>query len=294
MKAALLTHRGIIRLSGDDRSDFLQGLVSNDVRQITSEQALYATFLTPQGKFLYDLMITEEDEAWLIEAEQDRLETLLKKLSLYKLRSKVFLEKGPADSHIVALWGDDLSARFPPLKSLGGMTRIENSLLYRDPRLKELGYRAIVPASRLDSFLSSLEADLSPYADFEDHRLKLGIPEGEHDLIPEKSVLLECGLDELNAINWQKGCYIGQELTARTRYRGLIRKRLLPITFSTSNIKMGDILNQDDQEVGEVRSVGKGIALAMIRLEALSREIPITCGGFVVTPYIPDWVRLPE
>ncbi|MBL8677325.1 MAG: folate-binding protein YgfZ, partial [Alphaproteobacteria bacterium] len=201
MFIAELSHRGVIEIEGEDKATFLQGLISNDINLVTPTQAIYATLLTPQGRFLFDFFITEKDGTFLLDVKAARLETLLKKLSLFKLRSKITL-KGRPDLKIYAYWGE------------GDLT-LE---AYPDPRLKTLGARLIGQAK---PNISAEEYDL--------HRLKLGVPEGGIDMLSEKAILLESGLDELNAISWTKGCYMGQELTARTKYRGLVRKRLFPV-----------------------------------------------------------------
>ena len=175
---AFLPHRGILQISGEDRATFLQGLITNDVRKVTPTQTLYAVLLTPQGRFLYDFFISEQGGAYLLETEVERLPELLQKLTFYKLRSRVVLTPRP-DLAVYALWGQDLDS---PLEDV-----------FVDPRLSELGFRGRGKGPAVPFQTASLE-------DYNRHRLHLGVPEGGVDLIPEKSIPLECGLDELNAI----------------------------------------------------------------------------------------------
>jgi folate-binding protein YgfZ len=133
------------------------------------------------------------------------------------------------------------------------------------------------------------EADFAAY---DRHRLALGIPDGSRDLVLEKSILLESGFDELNGVDWQKGCYIGQELTARTKYRGLIKKRLFPVRIDGPSVASGTIVNLDGKEAGEVRSGRDGLALALLRLDAIETARPLSAGSATIAPLRPDWMRI--
>lgn len=262
MFIAELPHRGVIEIDGEDKETFLQGLISNDINLVTSTQAIYAALLTPQGRFLFDFFITEKDGTFLLDVESARHEALLKKLSLFKLRSKVTLKARP-DLKVYALWGE---GNFP-------------MEAYHDPRLKALGARLI---GQMEPNASAKEYDL--------HRLKLGVPEGGIDLLPEKAILLESGLDELNAVSWTKGCYMGQELTARTKYRGLVRKRLFPVKIEGPAPESGAEVFLGDTAVGEMRSSCNGYGLILLRTEAAKTGEVLTCGKATLTPYIPDWM----
>jgi len=265
MSIAALPHRGVIEIEGEDKKAFLQGLISNDINLVTPEQAIYATLLTPQGRFLFDFFITEKDGTFLLDVESARLEPLLKKLSLFKLRSKVTL-KARQDLKVYAIWGEGF-----PLEA------------YPDPRLEALGARLMGEATPN----SSAEA-------YDLHRLKLGVPEGGIDLLPEKAILLESGLDELNAISWTKGCYMGQELTARTKYRGLVRKRLFPVKIEGPAPNNGAEVFLGDTPMGEMRSSRNGYGLALLRIEAVKSGETFTCEKASLKPYFPDWIVVTE
>ena len=279
-----LTHRGVLEIHGEDKATFLQGLISNDIHSVTPEQAIYATFLTSQGRFLYDFFIIEKDDSYFLDVEADQLEAFLKKLSLYKLRSRVSLKIRP-DMKIFALWGKDV-ARALHLKEERGSA---HAGFFMDPRLLELGARAIGEVMSKDFQSATLQ-------DYDLHRLILGVPEGGKDLIPEKSILLESGLDELNAISWTKGCYMGQELTARTKYRGLVRKRLFPVKIEGESPLESNEIFLNDTLVGEMRTHIGFHGLAILRLEAFEAyekgEGGLTCGQTSLKPYKPLWMRL--
>jgi folate-binding protein YgfZ len=281
----LARDRALIALAGADRTSFLQGIVSNDVTKVTEERAVYAAFLTPQGKYLHDIFIAALGERLLIDCEASRRADLLRRLGMYKLRAKVTL--APEDGLAIGLhFGADVPARLD-LPAEAGRARAEGEgILFVDPRLPQLGVRAILPQA-------AMPAETGSAADYDRLRLSLGVPDGSRDLPVEKAILLENGFDELHAIDWDKGCYMGQELTARTRYRGLVRKRLLPVAIEGEAPAPGTALLQNDKEMGEMRSAAGDLGLALIRLEALDQG-PLSAGAARLTPRKPDWVRIQE
>ena len=272
-----LPHRGVLEIQGEDKTAFLQGLISNDINGVTPENAIYATLMSPQGRFLYDFFIMERDGSYFLDVEAGRLADLVKKLSLYKLRSAVRLIPRP-DLKVFALWGDNVAKKFG-LKEERGQAMPG---LYMDPRLIELGVRGMGEIPPFET--TSLE-------EYEVHRLKLGVPEGGRDLIPEKSILLESGLDELNAISWTKGCYIGQELTTRTKFLGLVRKRLLPVRIEGPAPDFGTEILLGEVKVGTMCTHADGYGLALLRLEHLKGEDVLQCAEAVLRPYKPFWMN---
>jgi folate-binding protein YgfZ len=254
---AHLFHRGVLEIRGEDKTTFLQGLITNDINEVTPTQAIYATLLTPQGRFLYDFFISEREGSYFLETDSERLDALIKKLNLYKLRSQVTLIPR-SDLKVYALWGDNLSLSLGLAEERGKA----HQNVYMDPRLVELG-------ARVQGEIPIKDFRGVPLEDYVRHRLKLGVPEGGEDLIPEKSIPLESGLDELHAISWTKGCYMGQELTARTKYRGLVRKRLFPVIIEGDSPSFGAEIFKNDIPVGEMRSHSGSQGLALLRIEAL-------------------------
>ena len=264
-----LPHRGIIKISGVDRVPFLQGLITNDIHKLDNMPVIYACLLSPQGRFLFDFFIYNQDDYFLLECEGDRVSELIKKLSIYKLRSQVTLED--VSSAYCVIVGDSIPE------------------LPQDPRLPELGVRGIVPAGQCTS------GDVTPYTA---RRITLGVPEGGVDLIVDKSIPLENGLDELNAIDWQKGCYVGQELTSRTKYTGIVRKRLFPVDIEGPRPAFGEAIDDGGDKVGEMRSSFNNKGLALIRLEAFEKfqetGIPFQCGESRLKPYNPGWMLITQ
>jgi folate-binding protein YgfZ len=272
--------RALISLSGEDRQAFLQGLVSNDVAKVTPTRAIYAAFLTAQGKYLHDIFIAADGERLLIECEAARRADLLRRLSLYKLRSKVVLAE-ENDLSVGLYFGEDALVG---LQLAAGEARAGvGMVLFVDPRLAALGARGYLPAEMLP-------VETGSRADYDRLRISLGVPDGSRDLPVEKAILLENGFDELNAIDWDKGCYMGQELTARTRYRGLVRKRLMPVTIEGPVPEFGAPLLLGDKEAGEMRSASGDIGLALVRLEAFGQGA-LTSGASRLIPAKPDWAK---
>jgi folate-binding protein YgfZ len=289
---ALLDDRGVLAVTGLDRRPFLQGLISNDVDKLGPARASYAALLTAQGRYLHDFMMIEAKDAIWLDAEASRLGDLRRRLSAYRLRARVGLDECD-DLAVAAIFGDEALARLGLTAELGAAQPFAGGLVYVDPRLAALGARAILPraTARAAFYAAGLgEADLGAYDRL---RLGLGVPDGGRDLVPEKSLLLEAGFDELHGIDWQKGCYIGQELTARTKYRGLVRRRLVPVAIDGPTPAPGTVVTRDGREVGEMRSGAAGLGLALLRTEAVQARGRLSAGDAVIVPRLPEWMRLP-
>ncbi|MEQ8318796.1 MAG: folate-binding protein [Rhodospirillales bacterium] len=282
------TDRSIIRITGDDSRSFLQGLISNDIHRADGQHGLYAALLTPQGKYLFDFFIVADGDALLLDCLSADADALLKKLTMFKLRSKAALEDISADNSVHLLFGDGAL----DLLDAGTQTKTPDGvLLYADPRLAGAGVRAIAPKDFDAAKLGGTEASEE---DYQRHRIRLGLPEAPLDLEKDKSILLESGFDELAGVDWKKGCYMGQELTARTKYRGLIKKRLVPVHIDGEVPASGTDISLDGKRVGELRSVSGDLGMAMLRLQAIDAGQPLSAGAATLTPAPPDWLLLPE
>jgi folate-binding protein YgfZ len=268
MPFAVLPDRAVIAIAGADAVPFLQGLVSNDVT-LTAQGPVWAALLTPQGKWLADFFILRDGDRLLLDGERAQAGFLVQHLSRFRLRSKVAIAE-EAGLEVVAAWDA------PAPAGLGG----------RDPRLAEAGWRVLCPAGSIAG-----DADA---ADYDRHRLRLGLPDGSRDLESGRTVLLEAGFDELNGVSWTKGCYMGQELTARTRYRGLVKRRLVPVAVEGPLPEPGTPVLRDGAELGTIRSGREGRALAVLRLEAIRSGDPLACGSATLRPEIPRWMVLPQ
>ncbi len=252
-----LTSRAVIALSGPEARPFLQGLVTNDVGKAAKGHAIYAALLTPQGKILFDFLIGESDGALLIDCRKAARDGLVRRLTMYKLRAKFEIRVR-----------DDLGV------FIGEGTA--------DPRLAALGPRAVmarIPAESGDAAYLS-------------RRLDLGVPEGE-DFGSDRMFALDAGLDELHAVAFDKGCYVGQELTARMKHRGKDRKRLLPIATTDGKPLPGrDVpVTAGDVELGVIASVYGGRGFALLRLDRLeAAPAPLEAAGVRIAVTKPDWL----
>lgn len=267
-----LPARSVLRLTGADRVSFLNGLVSNDVSLAAPGQAVWAALLTPQGKYLADFFILAEADsaqegALLLDCDTAQAGVLAQKLMRFRLRADVAITA--TDLLVYAAWDGPAP---------------DAVIAAPDSRLPEAGWRVLSTAALPET---------AAFDDWDQHRLRLGLPDGPRDLETEKSVLLEAGFDELGGICWTKGCYMGQELTARTRYRGLIKRRLFPVDLSGPATPDTDI-TQNGQAIGTLRSIRDRQGLATLRLSALTAGGALRAGDHVVSVRQPEWMRLPD
>ncbi len=248
---AELTDRAVLRLSGADARDFLQGLLTNDV---TQPQPLWAGLLSAQGKYLFDMILHDGGDALLLDVAADRAADLAKRLTMYKLRRAVTIEA--TDLRVFAAWDGESDAAY-------------------DPRLPGLGRR----------WVAADAATTATLADYDAHRLALGVP-GSGDFEIDKTMWLETNAVELNGVNFAKGCYVGQENTARMHHRDKLRKRLLPVLLS-DDPGADTVILSGGREAGTLRTHREGHGIALLRLEQLDE---LTVGGAPVTVEWPSWL----
>jgi len=285
-----LENRGIIAVSGADSRSFLQGLISNDIEKVSDTTSIYSTFLSPQGKYLFDFFISQSGEDLLIDCEKDRLPDFMKRLRLYKLRADVEVVDRSDDFQVVAIWGDAAIEETGLPLDAGAAKPLPGGTLSVDPRLVDAGLRAVLPAG--PTAIDGVSMDEVNFADYDAHRLSLGLPDSSRDLIVDKSTLLECGVDDLNGIDWKKGCYMGQEVTARSKYRGLVKKRLVPIDIDGPAPEAGTLIMAGDKQAGEMRSSAGNKGLALMRLEYLDGDSALISAdesSTTLTPRKPGW-----
>lgn len=265
----VLLERGILRFCGADARGFLQGLISNDIGLLAPQAPLYAALLTPQGKFLHDFFLHEVEEAILLEAETARLNELMQKLKTYRLRARVEMEDISGSFRVVALPAGGLPA---------------------DPRLPELGGRQIV---RIIESPANATADRHAYDLW---RLSLGVPDGSREAEIGKDTLADLNIDILNGVSWTKGCYVGQELTARMHHRALVKKRLFPLRIEGTAPTERTAITADKTVVGELRSAIADRGLALLSIDAVQKSLSggpgLMCGGATLHPTIPHWLDL--
>lgn len=265
-----LKDRALIKVSGTDVIKFLQGLLTNDITKLSEDNPIvYSCFLTPQGKFFADLFVITNNENLYIDISSARKTEIIRKLNMYKLRGNIEFES-TMHKVVYTTHSKDLT------------NSIVNSFLFKDPRSPELGHRAYIDPYEFNFLFESEEEDQNFY---EEKRIELLIPEGDKDLIPEKSFPLEYGLDRLNAIDFNKGCYLGQELISRTHYIGVIRKKIYFVSSSQSLPPLGHEIFADKVKLGIICSSCKNKGLALIRSEELEKlpvNAIITCNNIEI------------
>lgn len=261
---ALLPSRAVLAVSGEDAKSFLNGLLTVDTLKLAPHAPRYGLLLSPQGKFLHDLFVREEGGRILLDAEAARLEDLRKRLMMYRLRAKVEIaeEKG---LRVYAGWNEPAP---------GDATL--------DPRLPALGFRLYAPDA----------ATTAMAEDYDLHRLALGVPDGSRDLTVDRSLALEWGLDALKGVDFDKGCYVGQEVTARTHFRAQLRKYIFRVRGKTLP-PAGTPVMQEAREAGALASSRDGIGLALLRIEEATNGLPLSSAGIDITAELPAWATLP-
>lgn len=275
MQYSFLSGRGVIRITGEDTVPFLQGLISNDATRIRAHEGLYAALLSPQGKFLHEFFLTAAQDAIWLETERARLDELMQRMKLYKLRSRVALEALP-HLQVAALWdGDALETH-------------ENVIAYSDNRLPSLGWRALGEGNALDAWCRQQAVA----GDYESYRLAHALPDGSRDLMIDKSILLEFGFDDLNGVDFKKGCYVGQEVTARSKYRGHLKKGLYHISASVPLPEAGTPIMHGDEQAGELRSHAGTAGLALLRHDKAGESL--SAGGIRIKAVKPGWMSTEE
>jgi len=281
MEPLHLIDRAILALGGPQAREFLQGLVTNDLGQLSPGKALFAALLSPQGKILFDFLVAEGDGALLIDCAADAREALIRKLRMYRLRAQVEIEARDQLGVFVALAGH------PDNRHTSYAAR---AVSFADPRHPGLPHRSI-------GAVAEMPADLPGPAAYHALRRELGVPEAG-DFGSEKIFALDAGLDELNGVSFTKGCYVGQELTSRMKHRATARKRILSVRAAPSDNALpapGTPVHVGGQDVGEMLTSEGGDGFALIRLDRLAESSgPVTAGETTVTLVRPAWLDRPD
>jgi tRNA-modifying protein YgfZ len=275
--ASLLEDRSIIAIKGVEARSFLQGLISNDMAACAPGKGIYAALLTPQGKILFEFFVTEHDDRFLLDCAAVRAPELAKRLTFYRLRAKIDIALA-RDLKVAGLWNGATQA-----PAIAGVAA------FSDPRLPALGVRLIGPPALLQSAIADARV-----ADHRSHALKLGVPDSA-DVPPDTVFALDAGLEELGGVDFKKGCYVGQEVTARMKHRASARRRFLIAEIDGDLPAPGTKLEASGREVGTLATGTEGRALALVRLdrvsEADSAGEDITAMGQKVRLQRPSWLQ---
>ena len=285
MKAALLPDRGVLKVAGEDAGKFLNGLVTVDTATVTPGRARFAALLTPQGKIIADFIVAaappEDGGGFFIDVPRTLAPALTQRLNFYRLRAKVLVE--------------DLSEVLGVLAAWDGSAQTSVGLSYADPRLPELGMRCMLPPHLAGQAIADLGAQRVDAAEYEAHRIALGVPRGELDFGYSDAFPHEADMDQLHGVDFDKGCFVGQEVVSRMAHRGSARTRVVPVSYDGVAPDAGTPVMAGDKSVGTLGSAANGQGLAMLRLdraaEALAAGAPLVAGGVELRLVKPPWAR---
>ena len=248
----ILEDRGILFINGLDAKEFLQNLVTNDINKVDNSNSCFASLLTPQGKFLFDFLIVKHKSGYFIDCEKKQADNLFKKLNIYKLRSKVEI-MNLSNEFVIAAFSYEKFMSFKEAKDILGYTfKYREDPIILDPRHKKLGGRLIINLEKLYLSLKKLDLKSAEPNEYYKFSHELGIPQRDMDKLSDKLFGIECNFEELNGIDFKKGCYVGQENTSRIKLRNKLSKRLLPIQLIKGNLEEGASIFNNENEVGKV------------------------------------------
>jgi folate-binding protein YgfZ len=285
MKAAFLTDRGVVKVSGEDARDFLNGLVTTDVTLVRPGLGRFGALLTPQGKIIVDFLITEapagQGGGFLLDVPRPLAQGLADKLKFYKLRAKVTVENLTDSIGVLAVWD--------------GEPATKPDLAFADPRSGELGWRILIPDELKQKVADLIGADLVGSDIYEAHRILCGAPRGGLDFMYSDAFPHETNMDRLHGIDFEKGCYVGQEVVSRMQHRGTARTRTVKVILEDFSPDAGLPVLAGDKPVGTMGSTAGGRGLALIRTdrvtEALDAGLKLSAGGLAIRIAEPDELR---
>ena len=288
----ILEDRGILYLNGVDAKEFLQNMISNDINKVNEDSSCFASLLTPQGKFLFAFIIIKHKSGYFIDCEKSQTEALFKQLSVYKLRSKVEI-MNLSNEFVIAAFNKKKFLEFEGSKDIPGNTiKYREDSILLDPRNTDLGARLIINLEKLYLSLKKLELKDSPINQYYQLSHKLGIPQRNMNELQNKLFGIECNFEELNGIDFQKGCYVGQENTARIKLKNKLLKRLLPIDLIEGEINQDDLIYNGNFEVGKVL-ISNEYPFALIKYldDHFIKGEEFKCKNAKLKINKPDWIK---
>jgi folate-binding protein YgfZ len=288
----ILDDRAILYLNGEDTKEFLQNLISNDMNKVSETHTCFTSLLSPQGKFLYEFIIIKHKSGYLIDCEKSQADGLYKQLSTYKLRSKVEI-LNLSNEFVVAAFSYEKFLTFDKVQDKSGFTiKYREDPIFLDPRNKQLGARLIINLEKLYLSLKKLDlhdANLREYYSFSH---KLGIVPKDLNKLQNKLFGIECNYEELNGIDFKKGCYVGQENTARIKLKNKLSKRLLPINITKGELTEGESIYYNENEIGKVL-IDNDYPFALIKYldENFNGKSDFNTKEASIKIKLPDWIK---
>ncbi len=288
----ILDDRAILYINGEDAKDFLQNLISNDINKVSDENSCFSSLLTPQGKFLYEFIIVKHKSGYLLDCEKPQAEELFKQLSLYKLRSKVEI-LNLSNEFVVAAFSHEKFLTFDEAKDQSGYTiKYREDPIFLDPRKKQLGARLIINLEKLYLSLKKLDLHDANLKEYYSLSHSLGIVPKDLNKLKDKLFGIECNFEELNGIDFKKGCYVGQENTARIKLKNKLSKRLFPINVINGKLHEGESIYNDEIEIGKVL-IDSDYPFALIKYlnENFNEKSNFKTREASININKPDWIK---
>ncbi|MDC1272439.1 folate-binding protein [Pelagibacteraceae bacterium] len=288
----ILDDRAILYLNGEDTKEFLQNLISNDINKVSDNNSCFTSLLSPQGKFLYEFVIIKHKSGYLIDCEKSQVDGLFKQLSIYKLRSKVEI-LNLSNEFVVAAFSYEKFLNFDEAQDITGFTlKYREDPILLDPRNKQLGARLIINLEKLYLSLKKLELHDSNIKDYYSFSHKLGIVPKDFNKLQNKLFGIECNYEELNGIDFKKGCYVGQENTARIKLKNKLSKRLFPINIIKGELIEGESIYFNENEIGKVL-IEKDYPFALIKYldENFNGKSNFITKNATINIKKPDWIK---
>ena len=291
-KVYILEDRGILFIQGSDAKEFLQNLITNDINRVNESNSCFASLLNPQGKYLYDSLIIKHKKGYFIDCEKKQIEELSKLLNIYKLRSDIEI-LNLSNEFVVAALSYEKFISFDKTRDLPGNTfRYREDPIFLDPRNKKLGGRLIINLEKLNLSLKNMNLDSSDPEEYYKFSYELGILQKNTEKLRNKLFGIECNFEELNGIDFKKGCYVGQENTSRIKLRNKLSKRLLPIQLIEGKLIEGSPIKNNDNEIGKVL-INNQYPFAIVKYlsDYFDPKIEYKSEDAVLKIIKPQWIR---
>ena len=291
-KIYILEDRGLLYISGSDAKEFLQNLITNDIENVSETQSCFASLLSPQGKYLFDFIIIKHKQGYFLDCEKKQIDSLFRQLSMYKLRSKIEITN-LSNEFVVAVISYEKFLSLENSKDQRGHTvKFREDTLILDPRNKLLGARLIINLEKLYLSIKKLGLKSSDKSEYYLLSHKLGIPQLETGKLQNKIFGIECNFDELNGIDFKKGCYVGQENTARIKLKNKLSKRLLSLNILKGNLKTDDEILFGNEKYGKILIDGAyPFGLIKFQNNKFDFSNEYKCGNAVIKINKPDWIN---
>ena len=291
-KIYIFKERGLLYLQGEDINEFLQNIISNDINKVTKDNSCYTSMFTPQGKYLFDFIIVKHKKGYFFDCEKKQMDDLYKQLNLYKLRSKVEIINLSNEFVIAVISKEKFLSLSNGKDKLGHTIQYREDPIVLDPRNKDLGGRLIINLEKLYLSIKELGLISAENKEYYVQSHKLGIPQIDNSKLQNKIFGIECNFDELNAIDFKKGCYVGQENTARIKLRNKLLKRLLPVQIIDGKLNIDDNISNDDENIGKIL-VNNDYPFGLIKIKEknLNFDKKYKCNSATIKFIKPFWMN---